>query len=139
MSLRRVWWICFVASVACETGSQPASHAAPTADYSEPIVLLVSPDSAEIERLKGELGEDFGVTADDAMWYRAAAYALLDSLQIRHAEVTRGAARFLVAGKPTLVSWDNAEQAWFAIIYNGRDTPTLVPDIDLRAAVAPGS
>jgi hypothetical protein len=106
------------------------------ADFSAPIVLFVSPDSAEIDRLQRTRGEDFYVAADDAMWYRAAAYEFLDSVGIPHVEARRDSARFLVDGRPRVVAWDDVDRTWFAIVYDGRGAPAIAADVDIREAVA---
>ena len=122
-------------SAGAASGEQPAAR--DTASYNVPIVLLVSPDSQEIERLKQQLGEDFYTVADDAMWYRASAYELLDSLQIPYAEVRRGAARFLVDGRSTQVSWQDVELTWFSVVYDGKKEPRFTADVDLRDVLLP--
>lgn len=125
-----------LATCGCTASSDPAPERGRTAVFSEPVVLLVSPDSLEVDRLRRELGDDFYVTADDAMWYRAEALALLDRLGIPHRDVGRGAARFLVDGEPRVVSWEATGRAWFSIVYDGRAEPKLASDIDLREAVS---
>ena len=105
-------------------------------EYSAPIVLFVSPDSAEIDRLQRAMGEDFFVVADDAMWYRAAAYEFLDSLGITHAEVRRGSARFLIDGRPRDVGWEDVDRDWFLVVYDGRAAPAIASDVDIREAVS---
>src|SRR5215216_2362932 len=74
------WWLLLTMIAACRPSDERPSDNPPTAEYTSQIVLLVSPDSLEVERLLAERGEDFYVIADDAMWYRALARALLDSL-----------------------------------------------------------
>jgi hypothetical protein len=135
MVLRHLWWLAILASSSC---AEPPDRAPERlqADYSEPIVLLLSPDSAEVSRLQQELGDDFFVVADDAMWYRAEAVAWLDSLQIPHVEVGRGTARFLVDGRSRRVSWEDAAQTWFSVVYDGKAEPKISSDVDLREAMA---
>ena len=128
--------IWFVAALLGVAGCGPPSQSVPSADYSEPIVLFVTPDSAEIHRLQQQLGDDFFVVADDAMWYRAAAIQLLDSLNIRHVDVGRGAAHFRVGGMPKLVSWEDTDRVWFNIVYDGNSEPIVSHDIDIAEAVA---
>ena len=48
------------------------------------IVLFVSPDSVEIDSMKQEMGDDFYIVADDAMYYRSHAYELLDLNEIEY-------------------------------------------------------
>jgi len=105
--------------------------------YSSPVVLFVQPDSAEVQRLRQELGDDdFYVTADDAMWYQAAARTLVDSLSIAHADVPRGEARFLVRGRSTPFSWKDVDRTWFLVVYDGRSGPVIVSSVDLPGHVA---
>lgn len=108
-------------------------EAEPTARpaYDEPIVLFVEPDSAEIDRMRERLGEDFYAVADDAMWYQAQAYALLDSLGVPHATVGRGAAHFRIDGEARRFSWREFEGAWFVVLYNGADEPRISWPINL--------
>lgn len=83
--------------------------------------------------MHAELGDDFYIVADDAMWYRASAYTLLDSLRIPYAEVAKGEAIFLVDGARRQFSWRNSELAWFAVVYDGASEPEIAPDGDLGA------
>lgn len=133
MARIRLWLVSALLGV---TACGPPSKSLPPADYSEPIVLFVSPDSAEIHRLQQRLGDDFYVVADDAMWYRAAAIELLDSLDIPYAEVGRGAAHFRVGGMPKRINWEDTDRAWFNIVYDGNSEPVLSADIDIAEAVA---
>lgn len=113
-------------------GPEPRSFAEPDPPtYSTPIVLFVSPDSLELQSLRQRLGDDFYVVADDAMWYRAGAYEALDSLGIEYAAAIGRAGRFLVQGRPTLVSWDSASPGWFTLVYDGRTEPRITYDVDL--------
>lgn len=127
--------------LACASGdSSDERDAGPNAAAEESlqttaVVLLVSPDSAEIEDLKRSMGADFYVAADDAMWYRASVYELLDSLGIAHREVTRGSARFAVGGDPIEVSWADVDLAWFAVVYDGTSAPVITADVELRTVI----
>ena len=123
----------FVAALgACQPSSTPVQAPAMEPEaYNTPIVLLVAPDSAEIAALQAELGDDFYIVADDAMWYRASAYALLDSLRIPYAEVAKGEAIFLVDGARRQFSWHDSELAWFAVVYDGVSEPEIIADVDL--------
>ncbi|MEZ4702290.1 MAG: hypothetical protein R2834_18290 [Rhodothermales bacterium] len=99
----------------------------------EKIVLFIEPDSSGIERLKREMGEEaFYVAADDAMWYRAEAVQLLDSLHIAHRSVYRQDLRFMVDGMPRTYDWASIEAAWYVVLYDGRREPVLSSSIDLR-------
>lgn len=133
--MHHFWWAIPLLSGCADVVDRSPEIVRP-ADYSDPVVLLVSPDSGEIRRLHQELGDDFYVTTDDAMWYRAEAFALLDSLRIPHAEVGRGVARFLVDGQPKLVSWAEVPQPWFAVVYDGNAVPRLSADVDLGVVMA---
>lgn len=107
------------------------------AEHETQVVLLVTPDSADVERLRARLGADFEVVADDANWYRAQALQLLDSLRIPHRDAPRGRRTFLVDGQPRTFDWSNVARDWFAIVYDGRHLPRVVADIDLPEALAP--
>lgn len=85
--------------------------------------------------MREELGEDFYVVADDAMWYRAATYETLDSLRIPYVAVGRGRARFRVRGRDQLFDWSQRKESWFLVLYNGRDAPRISADLDLAAAL----
>ena len=130
---RRHPLVVFVAAcVACQPSSTPVPAPAGEPEaYSTPIVLLVAPDSAEIAAMHAELGDDFYVVADDAMWYRASAYTLLDSLRIPYADVAKAEALFLVNGARRQFSWRDSELAWFAVVYDGAHEPEIVADVDL--------
>ena len=125
--------VAFVAALAtCQPSSTPVPAPAEEPEaYSTPIVLLVAPDSAEIAAMQAELGDDFYIVADDAMWYRASAYTLLDSLRIPYTEVEKGDAIFLVDGTRRQFSWRDSELGWFAVVYDGVSEPEIVADVDL--------
>lgn len=119
---------------ACQPSSTPAPAPAEEPEaYSTPIVLLVAPDSADIAAMHAELGDDFYIVADDAMWYRASAYTLLDSLRILYTEVEKGEAIFLVDGARRQFSWRDSELAWFAVVYDGMSEPEIIADVDLSS------
>ena len=82
--------------------------------------------------MRGELGADFETVADDAMWYRAEARTLLDSLRIPYAEVGRGVARFRVGGRARRLDWRKTEAAWFSVVYDGRSRPVISADADVH-------
>ena len=131
-AVRHTWVALATALAACQPSARPVPAPASEPEvYSAPIVLLVAPDSAEIEAMQAELGDDFYVAADDAMWYRAAAYTLLDSLRIPYAEVEKGEAIFLVEGAPRQFSWRDSDLAWFAVVYDGASEPEIVADVEL--------
>ena len=44
-------------------------------------VIIISPDSTEIENMKTSLGDDFYTIADDVMFYRSQLYEVMDSLK----------------------------------------------------------
>lgn len=136
MPQRRMLAAALLVLAACARTEAPAPAAArPDVDYAEPIVLLADPDSLAIEQMKQRMGDDFYVVADDAMWYRALALELLDSLQMPYADAPRDSASFLVDGKPALVRWADMEMAWFAIVYDGVHAPTITADADLRSVL----
>lgn len=129
---RRALSACLAALAACQPSPTPVPAPAEEVEaYSTPIVLLVAPDSAEIAAMHAELGDDFYIVADDAMWYRASAYTLLDSLRIPYAEVKKGEAIFLVDGARRQFSWRGSELAWFAVVYDGVSEPEIIADVDL--------
>lgn len=117
------------------TACAATSSLEPRADYTRPVVLFVSAEEAEIERLKTELGEDFWTVADDAMWYRAEAYDLVQKRGIAHAQVGRGQATFRVGGEVKPFSWAEDERPWFVVFYDGEHEPRALFDIELPEAV----
>jgi hypothetical protein len=104
--------------------------------FSAPVVLVISPDAEERASLEQRLGEDFYVVADDAMWYRANAYQLLDSLGIPTVEARRGEAEFQVEGSRRLFRWSDFEGRWFLVLYDGVNEPRITYDVDLHAHLA---
>lgn len=102
------------------------------ADYSTPIVLFVSPDSAEVAGLSHELDDDFEEIAREGRMFRAAARQLVDSLHIAHADVRRGEATFRVGREVRRFSWRDAEPIWFSVVYDGVSEPRITVDMDLR-------
>jgi hypothetical protein len=106
------------------------------AEYTRPIVLLVQPDSAELQRMRRRLGDDaFYVVADDAMWYRAEAIELLDSLRVPYATAVRAPLRFRVGGVMKEYTWGEGDAAWFALIYDGVSEPKVSFGVDLADEV----
>jgi hypothetical protein len=128
---RWVTAVLILALIGCTGAGGRTAVGSPPVDFSTPIVLFVSPDSIELQRLQQELGTDFYVVADDAMWYRASAYEMLDSLGIAHAAAPPGSARFLVGGQPAVVSWDSVAPGWFTLVYDGETEPRITYDIDI--------
>ncbi|HET7228367.1 MAG TPA: hypothetical protein VFJ16_00050 [Longimicrobium sp.] len=130
---RALSWLAIAALSGCAQPADTAPARVRTATYSAPVVLFVQPDSAEIQRMHRELGDDaFYATADDAMWYQAQAIDLLDSLRIPHADVRRGEARFVVHGKARPFTWNNQDRAWFLVIYDGANEPVIASAVELR-------
>ena len=135
--MRHAWCIALLLVAACARPSDAGPERARVPTYSTPVVLFVQPDSQEVRRLREELGDDdFYVTADDAMWYQAAARELLNSLGVPHADVRRGDARFVVGGRSTPFSWREVDRTWFLVVYDGRSQPAIVASVDLREHVA---
>lgn len=120
-----------ILGTACAGPSVPEMEA----DYTSPVVLFVSADEAEVERVKGELGEDFWTVADDAMWYRAEAYDLVQKRGIAHEQVGRGKATFLVGGELKEFSWAEDKRPWFVVYYDGEREPRAMFDIELAEAL----
>jgi hypothetical protein len=129
-------WITTLLMVACGAPADVTHDPLVVQNYSTPIVLLISPDSAELENLHERLGADFYTVADDAMWYRAAAYDLLEREKIDHEERTRGEASFLVDGEVETFSWQNVDMDWFLVLYDGATRPTISADIDFPDLIA---
>jgi hypothetical protein len=117
-------------------GHAPAQAHAPVPEYSRPIVLFVRPDSAQLEAMRRRLGpETFAITADDAMWYQAQAFELLDSLRIPYAVVVGGPVRFRVRGEMREYAWGESQEMWFALIYDGVSEPKVSFGVDLAEEV----
>jgi hypothetical protein len=115
-------------------GRVPAQARVP--EYTRPIVLVVRPDSAEVERLRRRLGDEaFHITADDAMWYQAQAFEVLDSLRVPYAIVGRGPFRFRVGGVMREYTWADTDETWFALIYDGVSEPKVSFGVDLADEV----
>lgn len=98
---------------------------------SSPVVLFVGPDSVGIEELRAKGEEAFYTAADDEMWYRSEAYALLDSLGVRYEVVDRAPMRFRVAGEAREYAWRDVDPAWFVVVYDGEGEPRVAASIDL--------
>ena len=123
---RPLAWILLVSLGGC-------ARAGAARAYSEPAILFLSPDSAGIEAMKARLGDDFYTVADDAMWYRAEAFSLLDSLGVEYEVMERAPLRFRVEGEPREYRWAEVGQLWFAVLYDGVREPALSFGADLRA------
>ncbi|HEU4556327.1 MAG TPA: hypothetical protein VFS20_00715 [Longimicrobium sp.] len=131
--VRHAGCIVLLIAAACARPSDAGPEHTRARTWASPVVLFVQPDSGEVRRLREQLGDDdFYVTADDAMWYQAAARGLLDRLGIAHAAVRRGEARFMVNGRSTPFSWRDADRTWFLVVYDGRSQPSIAASIDVR-------
>jgi hypothetical protein len=116
---------------ACAAATSPRQPARMT-EYVSPVVLLVSPDSAEIARMRHDLGGDFYTVADDGTWYQAEARTLLDSLHIPYADVSSREARFRVGGVMRRFAWRPDDLPWYAVVYDGTSAPAVAPVYELR-------
>ena len=107
-------------------------------EYTRPIVLVVRPDSAQLAQLRRRLGDDaFYVTADDASFYQARAFEVLDSLRVPYEAVVAARIRFRVGGVMKEYTWGGADAAWFVLLYDGDAEPRISTgaDLDLAAEV----
>jgi hypothetical protein len=73
--------------------------------------------------------------ADDAMWYRAEAYDLVQKRGIVHEAVGRERATFLVGGEVKEFDWAEDERPWFVVVYDGEHEPRALFDIELPEAI----
>lgn len=129
----------FAAMTVLSCARAPDTDHAVRPDYDTPVVLFVSPDSQELSDLQERHGEDFFVVADDAMWYRALALELVDSLELAHADTEADSARFIVNGQTEQVTWIERGPGWFAVVYDGRNRPSIVADVDIRRVLVPAA
>jgi len=107
-------------------------------EYTRPIVLVVRPDSAQLEQLRRRLGDDaFYVTADDASFYQGMAFELLDSLRVPYEAVTGARIRFRVGGVMKEYAWGGQPDApwWFVLLYDGEAEPRISTGVDLAAEI----
>ena len=120
--------------ILCGCAPEPSAPGeSPT--YSAPVVLFVGPDSAQIEDLKSRDEEAFYVAADDEMWYRSEAYALLDSLHLRYEIVECAPMRFRVGGETKEYAWRDVDLEWFVVLYDGAGEPRVTASVDLPRSV----
>lgn len=95
------------------------------------IVIFVSPTSDAIKKLKAENGEDFYTIADDTNFYNAKAWEYLEKNKIPYKLTKEKKFKFIVNNKPIKYDYSKSEQAWFIIIYNGKDKPVKGFSIDI--------
>ena len=110
-------------------------------EFTAPIVLVVRPDSAQVEQLRRRLGDEaFYITADDASFYQARAFEVLDSLRVPYEPVVAAKVRFRVGGvmkEYTLRNADPDAPWWFVLIYDGVSEPKVSTGEDLAKEVRP--
>ncbi|MFL5539871.1 MAG: hypothetical protein ACJ8J0_12805 [Longimicrobiaceae bacterium] len=108
-------------------------------EYTRPIVLVVRPDSAQLAQLRRRLGDEaFYVTADDASFYQARAFEVLDSLRVPCEAVAAARIRFRVGGVMKEYTWGGPDAAWwFVLLYDGESEPRISAgaDLDLAAVI----
>ncbi|MFL5384093.1 MAG: hypothetical protein ACJ8GN_16345 [Longimicrobiaceae bacterium] len=122
----------------CAFAALPARAAAQTAvrEFTAPIVLVVHPDSAQIEQLRRRLGDEaFYITADDASFYQARAFEVLDSLRVPYEAVVAAKMRFRVGGVMKEYALRDSDAAWFVLIYDGVSEPKVSTGVDLAEEV----
>jgi hypothetical protein len=108
-------------------------------EFTAPIVLVVRPDSAQVEQLRRRLGDEaFYITADDASFYQARAFEVLDSLRVPYEAVVAAKVRFRVGGVMKEYTLGGAEPDapwWFVLIYDGVSEPKVSTGVDLAEEV----
>lgn len=120
-----------VAGCAAAAGDPPAGRV-----YAEPVAIFVSPDPPSLERMRARMGSGFEVSADDAMWYRAEAMTLLDSLAVRYEMADHGPMRFRVRGEEREYRWEGMEEKWFVVLYDGSSEPRATFPVDIRESLS---
>lgn len=134
----RIRTICYFLGstvVACVARDQAGSAPPSLAEYTSPVVLFISPEKSDIDRLREEHGEDFYIIADDVMGYRAQAYELLEAAGIPCVHPDADEALFEIDGEITRFRWAEEERPWFVVFYDGVHEPVILYDIDLPDAV----
>lgn len=96
------------------------------------IVIFVSPTSEEIEKLKAKDEDAFYTSADDVNFYNAKAEEYLEKNNIPYKLTKEKKMKFLVGNKVTEFDYSMSEQAWFIIMYNGKDKPVKESSINIE-------
>lgn len=106
--------------------------------FGERIVLFVEATMDDLDAARERLGDDdYYVTADDMMYYRATAYEFLEnnSLPVR---TVRGKQplRFIVNGQATPFDFSGITTLDVIILYDANREPQAIAPIDIDAARA---
>ena len=118
--------VVFAALCALAVSPALAAGQARVREYTQPIVLVVRPDSAQVEQLRRRLGDEaFYITADDASFYQARAFEVLDSLRVPYEAVETARLRFRVGGVMKEYTLRDSDALWFVLIYDGVSEPEV--------------
>ena len=97
--------------------------------HNKEIVLIISPDSTEIDSLKNSLANEFYPVAEDAMYYRSKAFELLKKYNISYTITVCEKHEFLL--EKDYQKYQFNESGWYLILWNGHDEPKVSYPIDL--------
>lgn len=127
------------AGVAADSES-PAPAAAALPDSSrvhvERVAVFLEAPAEAIDRVRAERSQaDFAVIADDLMYYRATAYAYLDSLGVPIVRIVgRPPLTFLVAGRPLQYDFSSEPTLDLVVIYEPGQMPKALAPIEIHEA-----
>jgi hypothetical protein len=96
--------------------------------------VFISPTSEEIDELKKAGGEDFYISADDAIYYNAQAQALLDSLQIKIVHTDKKYLKLVKSNKKEIYLDTRASgPGWQVFFFNPLKEPLVASTADITA------
>jgi hypothetical protein len=106
--------------------------------YEGPCIVVLWPDSIQIEKLKAKDSDAFYAGADDYSFYTSKIMELADSLNIKSYSTNKNDIDFETTDKK-LIAIDRSklkeeDASWGIYLFNGVDTPKINSSIDLDKA-----
>ncbi len=95
-------------------------------------VIIVYPDSMQVEQMKKEDGDDFYTVADDAQYYQSQTMQMCDSVKIKYLIPQKRYIRF--ESKTKTIYFDTrakAPQGWITLLFRTDSLPRIVSVFDV--------
>jgi hypothetical protein len=95
--------------------------------------LIISPDEAQIEKLKAEMGEEnFYVVADDNMWYQYEAGEYLEKKNVKVIHPDKRYLKFITGNKKEYYFDTRAIAGWTNVLFRPDSLPKLISSIGIE-------
>jgi hypothetical protein len=106
----------------------------------QPVAVYVEATDAEIDASRSGMSTtDFGVVADDLMFYRSSATQYLDQHGVPYLRITgRRPIRFMVDGEVQEFDFADVELLDFIVVYDGRSAPRVLAPNDIGSPTTNG-